>query len=82
MPICPICKGTLAYRTDPRYGGAMTAMIWIGAILSVLGLIGVLWCLRKAAWLRKAQLDDTAVRSELFIITNFPVSYIYTSLGW
>ena len=40
-------------------------MIWIGAILAVLGLIGVLWCLRKAAWLRKARLEDAEIRTEV-----------------
>ena len=31
----------------------MVAMIWIGGVLSVLGLIGVLWCIRKAMWLKQ-----------------------------
>ena len=43
----------------------MTAMIWIGAAMAVLGLLGVLWCLRKSAWLRKAKLDEATVRGEL-----------------
>ena len=43
----------------------MEVMSWIGAILSVLGLIGVLWCIRKAAWLRKAELDEATARGEL-----------------
>ena len=59
------CKGPLAIYWRPRYAGAMTLMIWIGAVLAVLGLLGVLWCLRKAAWLRKAELEETAVRTEL-----------------
>ena len=43
----------------------MTAMIWIGAVMAVLGLLGVLWCIRKAAWLRKAELQDDTMRTEL-----------------
>ena len=34
-------------------------MIWIGAILTLAGLGGVLWCIRKAAWLKRAQADGT-----------------------
>ena len=43
----------------------MQIMIYVGAGLAVAGLIGVLWCIRKAAWLRRAELDDAAIRSEL-----------------
>lgn len=43
----------------------MSAMIVIGAILAVAGLTGVIWCIRKAAWLKKASLDDDAVRAEI-----------------
>jgi hypothetical protein len=60
------CKSApLESRVTARYGRNMTVMIWIGAILSVAGLLGVLWCLRKAAWLRKAELDEANVRTEL-----------------
>ncbi len=43
----------------------MTIMIWIGGILTGIGLFGVLWCLRKAAWLRNAELDENQARTEL-----------------
>lgn len=43
----------------------MTVMIAIGALLALGGLGGVLWCMRHAAWLRKAELDDDAARAEL-----------------
>lgn len=43
----------------------MQVVAWIGGIMSVLGLAGVLWCIRKALWLRRAQLDDTAARAHL-----------------
>ena len=66
MPFIAICKSApLESRAAPRYGTEMTIMIWIGAVLSVAGLLGVLWCLRKAAWLRKAELDEANVRTEL-----------------
>ena len=62
----------------------MTAMIWIGAILSVVGLIGVLWCLRKAAWLRKAELDDATARAELqrmIFVHMFAIGFAFLGLG-
>lgn len=43
----------------------MFMMTIIGAVLSVLGLIGVLWCIRRARWLKTAELDDAAIRGEI-----------------
>ena len=43
----------------------MVAMIWIGGAMSVIGLIGVLWCIRKAAWIRTAELPEAEVKGEL-----------------
>ena len=43
----------------------MTIMIIIGAVLTAMGLVGVFWCIRQAAWLRKAELDDDRTRAEL-----------------
>lgn len=43
----------------------MTVVIWIGGILTVLGLGGVLWCIRKAVWLKNAELEDDAARTEI-----------------
>lgn len=43
----------------------MQVVIAIGGILTVLGLGGVLWCIRKAAWLRKAELEEETIRAEL-----------------
>jgi len=43
----------------------MAAMAWIGGAMSVLGLAGVLWCIRKAAWLRRAELDGGALQNTL-----------------
>ena len=55
----------LEYRLKSGYASAMQAMIWLGAILAVLGLIGVLWCVKKAAWLRKAELEEAQIRTEV-----------------
>ena len=62
----------------------MVILIWIGAVFSVIGLAGVLWCLRKAAWLRKAQLDDTTARTEiqrLVFAHMFAIGFAFLGLG-
>lgn len=43
----------------------MGAFIIIGLVLSLAGLAGILWCIRLAARLKRADLPDSAVRSEL-----------------
>lgn len=43
----------------------MTILIWIGAALALLGLVGLLWCIRRAAQLRNANLEDDAARAEM-----------------
>lgn len=43
----------------------MTVMIWIGGGMSVLGLLGVVWCIRKAAWIKGAELSDEQGRTEI-----------------
>lgn len=43
----------------------MGVIIAIGAVLSVLGLFGVLWCIRKAAWMKNAELDAETARNEI-----------------
>ena len=61
----PSVAGLLASAAAARYGRAMAALIWIGAVLSVLGLAGLLWCIRKAAWIKGAELDAETVQGEL-----------------
>lgn len=43
----------------------MEWLIWIGAVLSVLGLAGLLWSIAKVWGARRAQLDDEALRAVL-----------------
>ena len=43
----------------------MNAFLWIGVPLTLAGLAGVLWCIRKAAWLRRAELTDAEATAEL-----------------
>ena len=41
----------------------MDWLIWIGAALSVLGLLGLGWCIMTVARAKRAQLDDDAMRA-------------------
>jgi hypothetical protein len=43
----------------------MQAMIWVGAALTVLGLLGLGYCILRAVRARRAGLDDAAMRAEL-----------------
>ncbi len=43
----------------------MQMMIWAGAALTVLGLIGLGYCILRAARAKRAGLDDAAMRAEL-----------------
>lgn len=43
----------------------MTVIIAIGTALALTGLCGVLWCMRQAAWLRKADLSEDRVKAEV-----------------
>jgi hypothetical protein len=40
-------------------------IIWTGAALSILGLLGILWCIFSVARAKRADLDDAAMRDVL-----------------
>ena len=43
----------------------MDWLIWIGAIVSLLGLAGLLWCIVTVVRARRAQLPEDAMRAKL-----------------
>ena len=43
----------------------MAVFVAVGIVLVLAGLAGVLWCIRAAARLRRAELSDDAIRAEL-----------------
>ena len=43
----------------------MQALIWIGGLMCLGGLAGLIWCMRKAVWLRKAELDEAEIRTQI-----------------
>lgn len=43
----------------------MQAMIWIGAALTLVGIMGLGYCITRVLRARRAGLDDEALRAEL-----------------
>ncbi|MXQ06774.1 hypothetical protein GQ651_02830 [Alphaproteobacteria bacterium GH1-50] len=43
----------------------MEALIWIGAGLTLVGLLGLIWCIVIAAKARREGLDDEAMKARL-----------------
>lgn len=43
----------------------MQVLIWAGAALTLVGLIGLAYCILRAARAKRAGLDDAAMRAEL-----------------
>lgn len=43
----------------------MVALLVPGALLTVAGVLGLAWCIRKAAWIRRAELDDATAHAQL-----------------
>jgi hypothetical protein len=43
----------------------MQALIWAGAVLTLIGVAGLGYCIRRALLARRAGLDDVAMRAEL-----------------
>ncbi len=43
----------------------MNVFLWIGVALTLAGLAGLAWCVRKAAWLRRADITDEQATVEL-----------------
>jgi hypothetical protein len=49
----------------PTGGGAMQALIWGGAALTLAGIAGLGYCVLRAIRARRSGLDDAAMRAEL-----------------
>lgn len=49
------------YRRKPE-GSNMELIVWAGAAVSLIGLVGLVWCILRVWRARRAQLDDVAMR--------------------
>ena len=43
----------------------MDILIWLGALISVIGLVGIIWCILLVWRARRAQLGDEQMRAQL-----------------
>lgn len=43
----------------------MNILVWIGSGLTLLGLVGLIWCILKALAARRAGLDEVQMRAAL-----------------
>jgi Ca2+/Na+ antiporter len=43
----------------------MEYLIWIGAVVTLAGLAGLIWCILKVQHARKKGLEDSALKAEL-----------------
>ena len=58
----------------------MEWLIWIGAALSVLGLLGLGWCIATVARAKRAQLDDEAMRATLKTVLPRNLAALFLSV--
>ena len=57
----------------------MEILIWIGSILSLLGLVGLLWCIRTVLRAKKAAVSDEELRMSLQKVVPYNMAALFLS---
>ncbi len=57
----------------------MQNLIWIGALITLLGLAGLVWCILKVQRARKKGLDDNALKAELQKVVALNLGALFLS---
>ena len=57
----------------------MEILIWIGSILSLLGLVGLLWCIQTVLQAKKAAVSDEELRMSLQKVVPFNMAALFLS---
>ena len=57
----------------------MEILIWIGSILSLLGLVGLLWCIKTVLRAKKAAISDEELRMSLQNVVPFNMAALFLS---
>ena len=57
----------------------MEILIWIGSILSLLGLVGLLWCIKTVLRAKKDAVSDEELRMSLQKIVPFNMAALFLS---
>ncbi len=55
-------------------------VIWSGAAVSLLGLIGLIWCILKVSRAKRAKLDDEAMRGVLQSVLPLNLGALFLSV--
>lgn len=58
----------------------MEWLIWIGALVSLIGLAGLVWCIIKVWRARKAGLDDDSLRAEIRKVVPLNTGALFLSV--
>ncbi|MCC1480323.1 hypothetical protein [Roseibaca sp. Y0-43] len=58
----------------------MEMLVWAGAVVSLAGVIGLVWCIIYVLRLRRAALDETTMRNRMqkAVLVNFAALAIST----
>jgi hypothetical protein len=57
----------------------MEILIWIGSILSILGLIGLLWCIKTVVKAKKLADSDEELRTSLQKVVPLNMAALFLS---
>ena len=57
----------------------MELLIWIGSILSILGLIGLAWCIKTVLKAKKLATSDEELRSSLQKVVPLNMAALFLS---
>lgn len=57
----------------------METLIWIGALVTLLGLAGLIYCILKVQAARKKGLDDNALKAELQKVVGINLGALFLS---
>ncbi|MBU3259451.1 hypothetical protein KPG71_05425 [Roseovarius sp. PS-C2] len=58
----------------------MEWLIWLGALVSLIGLAGLVWCIVKVWKARKAGLDDDTLREEIRKVVPINTGALFLSV--
>jgi len=57
----------------------MKILVWIGSILSLLGLVGLLWCIKTVLRAKKTAGSDEELRTSLQKVVPFNMAALFLS---
>jgi len=55
-------------------------MIWVGAVISLVGLAGILWCIARVARARRVKPDDETMRAVLQSVIPLNMGALFLSV--